>query len=241
MAVNLCMSFFCYLDLPSDPSFLHVCATSVVSFIELLLPLYDILRLYRRHFRDPIRDRRTFSFSFLQVKCLLIQILNRHFGLRYSVKYSMTEEDTIKQGSPSFLDKLYTILEEESPHIISWNGEGETFIIFSPELFSQKVMSKYFKSTKFNSFVRQLNFYGFKKTTRDPSSDDKSLSSRFWEFRHPQFLRGRRDLLCKIHRKQIGDGDIDTESRFRELEREVQYLYQIVSELSHWKVRTPIW
>lgn len=158
------MSFFCYLDLPSDPSFLHVCATSVVSFIELLLPLYDILRLYRRHFRDPIRDRRTFSFSFLQVKCLLIQILNRHFGLRYSVKYSMTEEDTIKQGSPSFLDKLYTILEEESPHIISWNGEGDTFIIFSPELFSQKVMSKYFKSTKFNSFVRQLNFYGFKKT-----------------------------------------------------------------------------
>ena len=139
-------------------------------------------------------------------------------------------------SAQSFLEKLYTILEIESPQIISWNGSGDTFIIFNPELFETQIMSKYFKSTKFNSFVRQLNFYGFKKTTRDPASDDKSLSSRLWEFRHTDFLRGRKELLSKIHRKQTGDGEVDTENRLRDLEREVQYLYQIVSELSQWRV-----
>ena len=153
----------------------------------------------------------------------------------------MTEEDVVKQGSPSCLDKLYTILEEESPHIISWNGEGDTFIIFSPDLFAQKVMSKYFKSTKFNSFIRQLNFYGFKKTTRDPSSEDKSPSNRFWEFRHPLFLRGRRDLLSKIHRKQLGDTDADVDSRFQQMQRDINYLYTLISEFNQWKVVTARW
>ena len=148
---------------------------------------------------------------------------------------------TMPANAQSFLEKLYTILEEESPHIISWNGDGNTFIIFNPELFESQIMSKYFKSTKFNSFVRQLNFYGFKKTTRDPASDDKSLSSRLWEFRHPDFLRGRKELLNKIHRKQAGEGEIDTENRLRDLEREVQYLYLIVSELSQWKVGEGKW
>lgn len=170
-------------------------------------------------------DRR---FGVHCVHCIVVAIRN--------VSIQMTEEDAVKQGSPSFLDKLYTILEEESPHIISWNGEGDTFIIFSPDLFAQKVMSKYFKSTKFNSFIRQLNFYGFKKTTRDPSSEDKSPSNRFWEFRHPLFLRGRRDLLSKIHRKQLGDTDADVDSRFQQMQRDINYLYTLISEFNQWKV-----
>ena len=71
----------------------------------------------------------------------------------------MSEEELPKQIGSNFLEKLYTILEEESPHIITWNTTGDAFIIVSPSLFSQTVMGKYFKSNKFNSFVRQLNFY----------------------------------------------------------------------------------
>lgn len=148
----------------------------------------------------------------------------------------MSEEDTSKQNVTTFLDKLYSILEDESPSIISWSSSGDSFIIHSPQLFSQNVMGKYFKSNKFNSFVRQLNFYGFRKSTRDQNGEDRSQGNRTWEFRHPQFIRGRKDLISKIHRKQIGDSDSDLEARILQLENESQYLYNIVNELLIWKV-----
>ena len=148
----------------------------------------------------------------------------------------MSEEENTKQIASNFLEKLYTILEEESPHINTWNTAGDAFIIVSPTLFSQTVMGKYFKSNKFNSFVRQLNFYGFRKSSREGYSEERSPSSRTWEFKHPQFLRGRKDLLVKIRRKQIGDGDNDLESRIQQLENELQYLYNITSDLLQWKV-----
>ena len=40
----------------------------------------------------------------------------------------------------------------------------------------------------------------------------------------------------KIRRKQIGDGDNDLESRIQQLENELQYLYNITSDLLQWKV-----
>lgn len=148
----------------------------------------------------------------------------------------MTEEESSKQNAISFLDKLYTILEEESPEIISWSSSGDSFIIYSPQLFSQNIMGKYFKSNKFNSFVRQLNFYGFRKSTRDQNCEDRGQGSRTWEFKHPSFIRGRKDLMSKIHRKQIGDTDSELESRIVQLENESHYLYNLVNELLIWKV-----
>ena len=148
----------------------------------------------------------------------------------------MSEEELPKQIGSNFLEKLYTILEEESPHIITWNTTGDAFIIVSPSLFSQTVMGKYFKSNKFNSFVRQLNFYGCRKSNRDGDSEERSPSARTWEFKHPQFLRGRKDLLAKIRRKQINDGDSDLESRIQQMENELQYLYNLTSDLLRWKV-----
>lgn len=148
----------------------------------------------------------------------------------------MSDEDLPKQAISSFLEKLYSILEEESPNIISWNATGDSFIIYSPQLFSQQVMKKYFKSTKFNSFVRQLNFYGFRKIGRESNSDDGQGNTKCWEFKHPQFIRGRKDLLSRIRRKQIGDCDAETETRLQALENQVSYLTQYVTELLIWKV-----
>ena len=46
-----------------------------------------------------------------------------------------------------------------------------------------------------NSFIRQLNMYGFHKSRADHS---KSV------FSHPSFLKGREDLLIQIRRKIKG-------------------------------------
>jgi hypothetical protein len=62
---------------------------------------------------------------------------------------------------PAFLTKLYTIVNHETPLCV-WSAEGDTFIINDSAKFGKKVLSKYFKSGNFQSFVRQLHFYNFR-------------------------------------------------------------------------------
>ncbi|KAL7523707.1 hypothetical protein ACHAWF_000634 [Thalassiosira exigua] len=46
----------------------------------------------------------------------------------------------------------------------------------------------------FNSFVHQLNFYGFCKVNSDSIRiDDDHV--KWWRFKHEHFIRGRPDLL----------------------------------------------
>ncbi|KAI3456269.1 hypothetical protein Pfo_012932 [Paulownia fortunei] len=107
---------------------------------------------------------------------------------------------TRKTNSPApFLSKTYDLLEaeeEERLHsgggrIVSWNLEGNGFVVWAPAEFSELMLPKYFKHKNFSSFIRQLNTYGFKKT-----------ASKRWEFQHQKFQRGYRHLLVEISRKK---------------------------------------
>ncbi|KAK2382973.1 hypothetical protein P8452_38292 [Trifolium repens] len=95
-----------------------------------------------------------------------------------------------------FLLKTYDLLEEGSEEkdgikIVSWNEEGNGFVVWSPAEFSELILPKYFKHNNFSSFIRQLNTYGFKKT-----------SSKIWEFKHEKFQKGCRHMLVEINRKK---------------------------------------
>ncbi|KAL2467260.1 Heat stress transcription factor B-4 [Abeliophyllum distichum] len=114
---------------------------------------------------------------------------------------------------PPFLSKTYDLLEaeeeerggaeasengsgggggdSESKRIISWNSQGNGFVVWSPAEFSELMLPKYFKHNNFSSFIRQLNTYGFKKT-----------ASKRWEFQHAKFQRGYKHLLVEITRKK---------------------------------------
>ena len=76
------------------------------------------------------------------------------------------------------------------PH--SWGPTGDTIIVSKIPPFSSQILPKYFKTSNFHSFVRQLNMYDFRKLHQDPTDG---------EFMHPYFRRGRRDLLLLIFRK----------------------------------------
>ncbi|KAJ6396884.1 hypothetical protein OIU77_021839 [Salix suchowensis] len=102
---------------------------------------------------------------------------------------------------PPFLSKTFDLVEEggadgvaghpHSKRIVSWNAEGNGFIVWSPAEFSELTLPRFFKHNNFSSFIRQLNTYGFKKT-----------SSKQWEFKHEKFLKGRRHMLVEITRKK---------------------------------------
>lgn len=66
---------------------------------------------------------------------------------------------------PPFLSKTYDILEEEEEaiangqRIVSWNSEGNGFIVWNTAEFSEVMLPRYFKHNNFSSFIRQLNTY----------------------------------------------------------------------------------
>ena len=109
---------------------------------------------------------------------------------------SKMEEPAIakKQPTPAFLEKLFDILEDNRSysHLIAWQPDGNSFIIKKVNEFSETVLPRYFKHSNIQSYIRQLNMYGFSKTRHD---------SNHHEFTHKLFQRGRRDLLPMIRRK----------------------------------------
>ncbi|XWS18385.1 hypothetical protein CRYUN_Cryun32bG0038800 [Craigia yunnanensis] len=104
------------------------------------------------------------------------------------------------KGPAPFLSKTYALLEDgeegeetgdDNKKIVSWNAEGTGFVVWSPAEFSELTLPRYFKHNNFSSFIRQLNTYGFKKT-----------SSKRWEFKHEKFQRGYKQMLVEIIRKK---------------------------------------
>jgi hypothetical protein len=107
---------------------------------------------------------------------------------------------------PPFLIKIYEILENPIHFdLISWNLEGNAFLIKNVTEFTEKVLPKYFKHNNFASFVRQLNLYDFHKSRYDNNGS---------EFYHRFFKRGERHLLGEIKRKMPNETPVDSPSQF---------------------------
>ena len=93
----------------------------------------------------------------------------------------------------AFLRKTWEILNTPGhAPLISWNDAGDSIVIHQVTKFSDKVLPQYFKHSNYASFVRQLNMYGFHKTSPDPSCR---------EFKHEYFQRDHPELLSHIKRK----------------------------------------
>mmetsp|Transcript_6031 Transcript_6031/g.12613 ORF Transcript_6031/g.12613 Transcript_6031/m.12613 type:complete len:534 (-) Transcript_6031:539-2140(-) len=115
-----------------------------------------------------------------------------------------------KEGSgvttevPIFLQKTYHMIDTCDPRICTWSEDGLTFIVKDTTLFETTIIPQFFKHNKFSSFVRQLNFYGFRKIKYcdslriDPQMEAETAN--FWRFKHDKFRRGRKDLLIEIKR-----------------------------------------
>ena len=101
-------------------------------------------------------------------------------------------------NSQHFPTNLHILLDEAEKqghgHIVSWCAQGQSFKIHDQDALVP-LLAKYFRQTKFKSFLRQLQSYGFHRTTRGV---DKGVVS------HPYFVRGRRSLCFRMTRKPSG-------------------------------------
>jgi hypothetical protein len=103
----------------------------------------------------------------------------------------------------SFPWKMHEILDDAEKDegfqsIISWLPDHkDAFRVHNPADFIDLVMPKYFKQTKYKSFQRQLNIWGFCRIT---SGRDKG------GYVHPCFIRGKPSLCRQMVRRKIKGG-----------------------------------
>lgn len=79
------------------------------------------------------------------------------------------EDGKSKEVRLPFPCKVYDMLEDADgqgfDHIVSWNSEGNGFMVHNKDLFTNEIIPLYFNQTKYKSFQRQLSLYGFQRIT----------------------------------------------------------------------------
>ena len=109
---------------------------------------------------------------------------------------------------PLFPWKLHFVLDEAArlgqEDIISWMPYGASFKVHNKPEFEKQILPTYFNTTKFKSFQRSLNLWGFHAFTKGPS---KGASH------HPLFRRGMPELCRGMTRERIKRTSSTGESR----------------------------
>lgn len=113
--------------------------------------------------------------------------------------------DSTDTSVANFIQKSFEILENKDYEaIIQWMVNGREFAIKEIDDFQDHILPKYFRHRNINSFIRQLNMYGFHKSRKDPS---KNI------FSHPFFLKGQPQILHLVKRKIKNDEKQDEENK----------------------------
>lgn len=98
--------------------------------------------------------------------------------------------------------KLYDMLcNPEFHYAISWMPHGRSWKVLSKDYFMEEICPRYFAQTRFESFVRQVNGWGFKRMRRE-GSDRGS-------YYHEHFLRGYPNMIDHMRRPAPGEKSRD--------------------------------
>jgi len=147
----------------------------------------------------------------------------------------------IHDHCPIFLRKTYLMINSCDQDIARWSDDGKCIVIQDPEAFAAKIIPNFFKHSNLPSFIRQLNFYGFRKLRRENLKEVLSENYNFRQlyFRHENFIRDRPELLMKIFR--IRKIESSENQQIKALENEVhclkKYIFLALEEINELKSR----
>jgi hypothetical protein len=100
---------------------------------------------------------------------------------RAARKSSEADGETEGDSKKKFPWALHSLLEDAEKagdgDVVCWRPSGIAFKVHKRDEFMKRILPKYFKQTKFKSFVRQLNLWGFTFIDQGP---DKG-SCKFWK------------------------------------------------------------
>lgn len=109
-----------------------------------------------------------------------------------------------------FPERLFDLLEEGDTRkpvlssVISWQPNGTSFTVHDRDAFEKVIQSTYFNQTKFASFRRQLNLWGYERVCIDHDKETAADNSRSGgTFSHPLFQRHKRSLCCTMKRTKV--------------------------------------
>ncbi|CAB9496763.1 shock factor protein 4 [Seminavis robusta] len=101
-------------------------------------------------------------------------------------------------GDQSFPVRLHYMLNELEKdglsHIVSWQPHGRCFLVHDQKKFVDLVLGNWFRQSKYPSFQRQLNIYGFQRLTAGPDKGG---------YYHELFLRSKPGLAARILRQKL--------------------------------------
>lgn len=145
---------------------------------------------------------------------------------------------------PTFPAKMHAILTNPRLNdIVAWAEHGRSWTILKPRAFEVRILPKYFEHSKFSSFVRQANGWGFRRLS---SGNDRNT------YYHEYFLRGMPWLIKKMRRPKVNEkksispeqepGFVEISKEFpvpdRPLMREILVLQRIMEKGA--KARMPV-
>jgi hypothetical protein len=117
-------------------------------------------------------------------------------GELFSILGNETDNCDEKDLERLFPLKLHNMLQDAErqkfQHIVSWVQGGCAFKVHKSDEFVEEVMPNYFDQTKYESFRRQLNLYGFTRVSRGQLRGIYS---------HPFFVQTDKSMCRDISRR----------------------------------------
>ena len=151
---------------------------------------------------DFIQENKEAALTMQRVQ----NIKNRVSSALSSGSSDNPDSDSSRPSSPAgpsidckspFPFKLYEMLEDAALHgyddIVSWSPDGKAFKVHKPNEFAEQIMTRFFRQSKYKSFLRQLHIYSFKRINQK----DPKLGGAYF---HKDFVRGEKEATLQMTR-----------------------------------------